>query len=84
MRLVKYDLNKINNVKGYKKTKNQVIIEEFAASDMDCAKVEDYTTKTSAACAWTLNNAIKRFKIAGIRAISRGDEVFLIRENAVE
>lgn len=48
---------------------------------MDCAKVEGFTHKTADGCATALNQAIKRYNKAGIKAISRKGEVFLIKTN---
>lgn len=80
MRLVAYELK---NLKGrsYCKCKNQALIEEFVASDMECAKVEGFTQQDAAQCAGSLNRSIARFNIGGVRAISRNGEVFLIKIN---
>lgn len=79
MRLVAYDMNKLSTGRGFAKTKNLEIIEEFVDSGMDCAKVEDFTQKNADVCANGLNQSIKRFSKKGIKAISRNGEVFLIK-----
>lgn len=40
MRTVPYDLKKISNLKHYKKSELQNILEEFLESGADCVKVE--------------------------------------------
>ena len=79
MKLVPYERKKIGYL-GYKLSDNYRILEEFADSGLDCAKVEGWTAKTAGYCASSLNNSIKRYKFAGMVAISRKGEVYLIRE----
>lgn len=80
MRLTAYNAADIK--KGYyKKSDLLLMIEEFVDSDMDCAKVEGFTHKTAVGCAGAFNRAIERYNKAGIRAISRNGEVFLIKTN---
>lgn len=78
MTLVPYDVTKLNT-KGYKKSKNQKLLEEFLDSDMTCAEVKDFTAVNGWHCAASLNQSIKRFKMANVRAISRDGRVFLIK-----
>lgn len=79
MKLVKYDINKMDNADGYRKSDNDKILEEFVESGMDCAKVEGFLHTTSMSCASSLNNSIKRYHIGGVRAVSRKGECFLIK-----
>lgn len=79
MRLVAYEMSKLMEGPIFTRTKNMEIIEEFVNSGMDCAKVEGFTQKTADSCATSLNLSIKRFNKAGIKAISRKGEVFLIK-----
>lgn len=79
MRLVAYNKKDLG-YRGYKKTKNQVIIDEFIESGLDCAKLEGWTNKDAGSCATSINISIKRFKKTGIRCISMKGEVYLIRE----
>ena len=79
MKLVPYDLKKIDNANGYKKSKNQKIIEAFLESDLDCAKIEEWTQKSAVGCAGSLNRSIEKYNMTGARAISRNKDVFLIR-----
>lgn len=80
MRLVAYELKNLE-IGNMRRCKNQEVIEEFLASDMDCAKIEDFPQKTAQTCASSLNLTIKRFNFGGVRAISRGNEAFLIKTN---
>lgn len=80
MRLTAYSAADIR--KGcYKKSDLLVLIEEFVNSDMECAKVEGFTHKSACSCASSFNLAIKRYNKGGIKAISRKNEVFLIKTN---
>lgn len=81
MKLVEYNINKVD-VKGYKKSNNLKILEEFIDSGLECAKVDGFTQDNASHAAYSLNNSIKRYRFGGIRAISRNKEVFLIRVNA--
>ena len=84
MRLVPYDLKKIDKAEGYRKSMNQKIIEEFLESDLDCAKIEDWTQKSAMACAGSLNRSIEKYKMTGARAVSRKGNVYLIRVSAIK
>lgn len=79
MKLVEYDINKIDGARGYRKSDNLKILEEFVESGMECAKVEGYNNKTAAHCATSLNTSIKRYNLGGIRAISRKGVCYLIK-----
>lgn len=73
-----YDTNL--GVNKYKKTINHRLIEEFRDSDMDCAEVTDFTHCSSESCAAALTACARRYGILTIRAISRKNKVFLIKE----
>ena len=79
MTLIPYDKSKLENFGGFKKTKNQKILEDFVNSNMDCAEVKDFTCKTASYCATSLNISIKRYKLSGVQALSRKGRVFLIK-----
>lgn len=79
MKLVKYDINKIENAMGYTKSENLRLLEEFIESGMECAKVEGFNHKTAIHCAISLNASIKRYNLGGIRAISREGVCYLIK-----
>lgn len=78
MNLVKWDVKNIDNT-CYSKTKNQLILEEFINSGMECAKVEGFTQPEAHHCAGSLNNTIRNSKMHGVKAISRKGEVFLLK-----
>lgn len=80
MKLIPYDKAKIEGIMYYKKTDNLKILEEFASSGLDCAKVDEFSNKSAFSCANSLNHSIKRYKFAGIHAISRRGNVYLIKE----
>lgn len=79
MKLIPYDIKKIGGSSWYKKSENLRILEEFANSDMECAKIEDYTQKSAEVCVSALKSAIKRYRIAGVQAMMRKGEAYLIK-----
>lgn len=79
MTLIPYNKNDIEHFGSFKKTKMQIILEEFVDSNMDCAEVRDFTHKTAGSCANSLNASAKRFKLLSVQAISRNGRVFLIK-----
>jgi hypothetical protein len=79
MELIAYDRDKIENIGSYKKTENMRIIDEFIESGLDCAKVEGFTQKRAWSCADSLNKTMVRMKKAGIKALSRKGEVYLVK-----
>lgn len=79
MKLVEYDINKIEGAKIYKKTENMKILEEFIESGMDCAKIEGFNQNSAMGCAASLNSSIKRYNLGGIRAISRKRNCYLVK-----
>ena len=64
------------------KKKLQKLIEEFAASDAKIVKIDydsnDYKNEIS--CESSFYNAVKRSGHQTIRVVSRGTEVYLIKE----
>lgn len=85
MRITPYNLNKIENVTGYyKKSELLKILEEFTESDMESAKIEDYSHKSASSCVASFGNAIRRYKMNGIKALTRNGEVFLIKTSALK
>ena len=75
MRLIPTQLPKTH----YKKTKNQIVLEEFVASDAKVVKIEGYPQKTARGCASSLHNAIKRFHVNGVKACTRNGEPYLVK-----
>lgn len=85
MKLVAYDIRKLSGCKGfYKKSANLELLEEFANSAMNCAKVEDFTQRNARGCAASLNSSIKRYKMLNIEAHEVKGEVFLIKKSKYE
>lgn len=80
MELVAYDKEKLN-LNLYRRTKWLKFIDEFIESDMNCAKVVNYTNKDAKSCVTSLAVAIRRFHKDGIRAIMHKNEVYLIKIN---
>ena len=78
MRLVAVDKSKLK----FKQTKILKIIEDFQRMDVDCCELEGAKEHyCSPICgAGTINRALKRYRIGGIRATVKGDKVFLIKE----
>ena len=79
MKLISWNVDEIGGRKLYRRSANLRILQEFANSDMTCAKVEDYTHKSAAACASSLVNSIKNYRIPGIQAVVREGAVYLIK-----
>lgn len=77
MRFEKYDFTEVH--KFYKPTKNYVLVKEFASSGLECAILRDWKHSSAYNCVASLNNSIKRFKIAGIKAVCANGQVYLIR-----
>lgn len=71
----KEDLRGIPGKQGYL----HEILDEFANSGKDCAKIEGYIHKNGASCTSSLNVAIKRYNKHGIKAVTVKGEPYLIR-----
>lgn len=63
MELVRCNSVVISNEHLYKKTKNQMLLEEFLASDMDVALVKNYPHKNAKSCYWSLRQSAKKIRI---------------------
>ena len=79
MKLVKCDRKEIRSNVYWRKTDNMKLIEEFANSSLDCAKVEGWTQKSATGCAGSLNKTIKLLHKNNMKAISQHGEVFLVK-----
>ena len=77
MKLVPYNVEKLRA--GFKRTKNQTILEEFANSDYDCVEIKDFSHKNAKSCSSCLSLSVKRFGYQNIRVVQRGNQVFLIK-----
>jgi hypothetical protein len=80
MKFVPYD--KKNIEKGVKrKSDNFKLLFDFQNSDLDCAKVLDYTQKNAAICQTSLMASIKRYHFNNIFVIVRKENVYLIKKD---
>ena len=77
MRLIPCDVNELRG--AYKQTTNYKILKEFADSDLDCAKLVEFTHSSAYICANSLNKSAMRFKLYNIKASARKGEVYLIK-----
>ena len=79
MKLTAYDKKKLGDIGGYyNKTKTFEILDEFARSEMTCAKLEDWPHKSAMSCQASLSNSAKHYGF-NIRVITRRGEVFLLK-----
>lgn len=65
--------------KGFKRTKLLALIEDFKNSDLDLARVEDWEYVSAKVGANAINAAIRNFKIGGVRAFTRKENIYLER-----
>lgn len=79
MNLISWEKEKLRRV--YKHCKNQVVLEEFLQSGLECVKVENFTHSTPYVCANALRTSALRLGMSQIIVAVRNGEVFLIREN---
>lgn len=77
VRLIPCDVNELRGV--YKRTKNYEILKEFADSNLECAKLVEFTQSSAYICANSLNKSAMRFRLYNIKAFARKGEVYLIR-----
>lgn len=77
MYFVKTDLKKKDGF--YKRTKVLAILEDFKDSDIEVAKLTDWNYASAKTGANTFNQSIKHYKIAGVRAFARNNEIYLVR-----
>ena len=81
MTLTPYDVEKIENFRGFKKTSNYKILEEFINSGMKCAVIDDYPHKNANCCVSCLRASVTRFGMLNIGIIKRKDKVYLVRND---
>ena len=81
MRLVPYEKEKLGELKrgGHGKSDIFTILNEFANSDLNCVKIEEWTQKTANGCYTSIHRSISRYKMTGIKVVKRKDEVFLVK-----
>ena len=78
MILTPVDLNEIK--KFYKRTKVQSILQEFQNSEYEAVRLDDHGYKNASTDAATFAKSISRFKMLGIKVITRNQNVYLIKE----
>lgn len=62
----------------------QAVARRFANSDMDIALVENPNWGAKTCGASVLNNAIKRLKLAGVRAIQHDGKTYLVKTDKAD
>lgn len=77
MRLI--EVKDIEQLKFYKRTNYNLIVEEFLNSDMMCAEVKDYNCKDSYVCAYNMRRALERMKVSNVNCYSHQGRVFMQR-----
>ena len=77
MHFVKTDLKRKDGF--YKRTKVLATLEDFKESGIEVAKLVDWSYVSAKTGANTLNQSIKHYRIAGIRAFQKNGEIFLVR-----
>lgn len=80
MKFTECDFDKVKYKAYYKRTKIYDLVLAFVNAHIKCAKIEDWQYKDATVGARVINVSIKHFKFAGIRAISRGGEIYLVNE----
>lgn len=63
---------------------NYRILTDFANGNQDCVKVVDYTHKNAKSCYTSLANSINRYRKGTMKAIMRGDDVYLVKTIALK
>lgn len=81
MRLTPYEKEKLGELMKESRGKSDIfaILNEFANSDLNCVKIEDWTQKTATGCYTSFHRSITRYRMTGIRVVKRGNEVFLVK-----
>ena len=80
MKFTQCDFDDVKYREFYKRTKIYDLVYSFLNAHIKCARVEDWKYKDATVGARVINVSIKRFKFAGIRAISRNGEIYLVNE----
>lgn len=85
MKMVPYDYQKLGKAYGFRKTKNEKILDEFLESGNDCVELVGYTNKDAKSCQGSINLYIRRHKMqTQVYAIYRRGRVFLVRLDKIE
>ena len=85
MKLVKVNEKISKDEVMFKKTKYLRILDDFWASDLDVAAVEEYTAKSPYSCTFGIKKSIERFGYSGrIEVLTKNQKVILIKTNAIK
>lgn len=79
MRFEAYDINLVE-AKGYKRSHNVRLLNEFVNSGLACATVEDFEHRDANVCACSLRKTVLRERLYSIKVIVRKGKVYLINE----
>lgn len=79
MRFEAYDINLVE-CKGYKRSPNVKLLNEFVNSGLACATVEDFDQRDAYVCAASLRKTALRERLYSVKIICRKDKVYLINE----
>lgn len=66
----------------YKRTKNQKIVEDFVASGAEAAVLKDWEYASAKTGTNSINETIKHYKIGGVHAYARKNQIYLVRTDA--
>ena len=80
MKFTECEFDKVKYRAYYKRSKVYDLLLNFVNAHIKCAKIEDWQYKDAMVGARVINVSIKHFKFAGIRAISRNGEIYLVNE----
>ena len=83
MKLTPCNISELGLSKEEKKSENQKILEEFVASGLPCCKVVEYHQRNAAAAQTSLYSSAKRYFGDKVTVIRRGDNVYLVRKEAM-
>ena len=78
MKIVPIKLEDIPVTRKY--SDNYTTLVQFTESDYDCVEIAGFTQKTAQQCVASLNASIKRFRMLTVKAILRGERVFLVKK----
>lgn len=77
--MVPYDREKLMFQRHYRRTKNLRILEDFVNGKADCVQLVDYGHSSAKNCQTSLQNSMAHFGIAGVKVVTRGEDVFLVK-----
>ena len=68
-------------MKGYKRSENLMLLDEFEKMRYNCAEIKCFSHSTANSCASSFRNSIKIYgKVGIIKVIVSDNRVFLIRK----